>query len=304
MPILTAVVGDGLGACKARDTLGRCELFGTHAGRDLLGVPGSGPEAARRWTELLESPEIELLVLAVPPEDRVALSRAARAAGKAVLLEEGPPLSLAELDQFAESETGGAAPMGMVLPLRGLLALDRAVTQAPWTALACGGLLVSTFAPDLGPALGQGRALRAVPDRARPASRVAVGAVSPYLDLVCQLFGEPVTARLDGLETGVAAGSVEFASGARLSLAVTVRSVFGNAELRLTDTERSVFLHGRELWVEDASGASLHPVPPSGELRMSSYLDMARTLRSGAAAGHHSPQSTRLLADCLALLPA
>ncbi|POX58194.1 hypothetical protein C3492_39100 [Streptomyces sp. Ru62] len=302
MPILTAVVGDGLGAWRARDTLGRCEVFGTHAERDLRDVPGSGPEAARRWAELLDSPEIELLVLAVPPEDRVALSRAARAAGKAVLLEEGPPLSLTELDQLAEDDVVGEAPMGMVLPLRGLLTLDHALTRIPWTALACGGLLVSTFAPDLGPPPGQGRALRPVTDRVRPASRAALDAVSPYLDLVCQLFGEPVTAGLEGLDTGVAAGSVAFAFGARLSLVVTVRSVISDMQLRLTDTERSVVLHGRELWVEDASGVMRHPVPPPGELRMSSYLDMARALRSGAATCRHSPQSTRLLADCLALL--
>ncbi|MER7916496.1 MULTISPECIES: hypothetical protein [unclassified Streptomyces] len=234
----------------------------------------------------------------------MALSRAARAAGKAVLLEEGPPLSLAELDQLDEGDTGDGTPIGMVLPLRGLLSLDHAITRIPWTASACGGLLVSAFAPDLGPPPDQGPSLRSVPAGARSASRAALDAVGPYLDFVCQLFGEPVAAHVGGLGTGVAAGSVEFASGARLSLTVTVRSVIENAQLRLTSTERSVLVQGRELRVEDASGVVLYPVLPLSELRMSSYRDMARALRSGPATVRHSPESTRAMARCLALLQA
>ncbi|MEV5882447.1 hypothetical protein AB0L74_06950 [Streptomyces sp. NPDC052020] len=302
MAIHTAVVGGGLAAYRARDTLRRCELFAAYTERDVSEAPGSSPEATRKWADLLDSPEIELVVLAVPPEHRVALSSAARAAGKAVLLEEGPPLSLAELDQLDEGGAEGKAAIGMVLPLRGLLALDQALTRVPWTTLACGGLLVSEYVPVPAPTPGPGRRPGAAPARARSVPQDVLGAVSPYLDLVCQLFGKPVTARAEGFEAGVAAGSVEFASGARLSLAVTIRSVVGSVQLRLTDTERSVHLQGRGLWVEDASRTVLYPVPSPGELRVSSYRDMARRLRSGPAAGDHSPQSTRLLADCLALL--
>jgi predicted dehydrogenase len=301
MPILTTVVGDGLAAHRAWASLQRCELFEIYEGHGPFDVRGVGEAAAGSWTELLERPEIELLVLAVPHADRLTLSRAARAAGKAVLLEEGPPLSLRELDQLAEDDANYAVPMGMVLPLRGLLIPDHGITGLTWTSTACGGLIISHFTPASGPLCHAAHNPAQGPLERWP-SQAVIGAVTPYLDLVCQLFGKPVSAHIDGAEKGSAVGSVEFDSGARLSLVVTVRSAIEEAQLKIMDADRTVTLQGRELRVEDAGGLVLHRVPPLSDLRLSSYREMAFAVHSVTTVSGHSPTSARALADCLALL--
>ncbi|MFJ9772345.1 hypothetical protein ACIRVF_14050 [Kitasatospora sp. NPDC101157] len=296
MPIVTTIVGQGLAAHRAWASLRRCESFELYRETGPRGVPGADTAATETWRDLLATPEIDLFVLAVPPADRVALGQAARGAGKAVLLEEGLPLSAAEIDQLAEDDGEGAAPVGMVLPLRGLLAAGNGFLDRRWTSGTCGGLVLSGSAPaPRGPA-------DAADDGQLPEALVRT--VSPYLDLACQLFGRPVSGSLGGAGTGSAAGSVEFESGARLSLAVTVRSAVEAASLTITDVDRCVTLRGRELRMEDTGGVVSRGVPPLEDLRLSSYADMAPVVTGDRPTGHHSPESTRALADCLELLRA
>ncbi|MFI6764192.1 hypothetical protein [Streptomyces sp. NPDC050355] len=276
-----------------------CGSFQTYGGPGPFEWPGANAAAAAKWTELLGCPEIDLLVLAAPYSDRVALSRAARSAGKAVLLEEGPPLSLTEIDQLTEDDRCSAVPLGLVMPLRGLLALDHAVVDVPWTQTACGGLVVSQFSPASGRAgPEEDTALKPEPWPVR----AVLGTIAPYLDLACQLFGTPVAGHLDGAGAGSAVGVVEFESGARLSLAITVRSTVEETQLKIMDTHRTVTLQGWHLWLEDADGIALHRIPPLHDLRLSSYREMALALRTGASASRHSPTSARGLARCLTLL--
>ncbi|MEV7185437.1 hypothetical protein [Kitasatospora sp. NPDC093102] len=302
MPITTAVVGTGLAAHRARATLRHCELFTTAGDEDVPAVPGAGAVALREWNRLLGNPNIELLVIAAPPGDRIALSRAARAAGKAVLLEEGPPLSLAELDRLAEDDALLDAPVGMVLPFRAVLDLDQGLTRVPWTPVACAGLFVSEFVPRPVPPRNR---RTGQPEDGGPAlwpSRALLAAAGPLLDLACQLFGRPGSAHLKGAETGSAAGSVDFVSGVPLALTVTVRSAIEDFHLKVTDVDRSILLRGRELRIEDQNGLVTRTVPSHAELRLASYRETARVLRSGASVGRRSPESTRFLAECLALL--
>ncbi|WP_142217914.1 hypothetical protein [Streptomyces sp. SLBN-118] len=301
---MTTIVGQGLAAHRAWASLRSSELFELYREKGPCGVPGADTAATETWRDLLATPEIDLLVLAVPPADRVALGQAARGAGKAVLLEEGLPLSAAEIDQLAEDDGEGAALVGMVLPLRGLLAVGRGILDREWTPATCGGLILSGSAP---------RAASAKwgpPDAAGPRAdggrlpEVLVRTISPYLDLACQLFGRPVSAHLGGAVTGSAAGSVEFESGARLSLAVTVRSGVEATSLTITDVDQSVTLRGRELRLEDADGLVSRGIPPLEDLRLSSYADMALVVGGARSTGRDSPESTRALADCLDLLRA
>ncbi|MEI5008140.1 hypothetical protein RB196_13080 [Streptomyces sp. PmtA] len=180
---MTTIVGQGLAAHRAWASLRSSELFELYREKGPCGVPGADTAATETWRDLLATPEIDLLVLAVPPGDRVALGQAARGAGKAVLLEEGLPLSAAEIDQLAEDDGEGAALVGMVLPLRGLLAADSGILDREWTPAACGGLFLSGSAPRAASAQwGPADAAGPRADGGR-LPEVLVRTVSPYLDL-------------------------------------------------------------------------------------------------------------------------
>ncbi|UUS35107.1 MULTISPECIES: hypothetical protein [Streptomyces] len=97
--------------------------------------------------------------------------------------------------------------------------------------------------------------------------------------------------------TGWAAGSVEFKSGARLSLAVTVRSGVDATSLSITDVDQSVTLRGRGLRVEDTDGLVSRGIPPLEDIRLSSYADMALVVGGACSTSRASPETTRALAN-------
>ncbi|MFB7263727.1 hypothetical protein ACFCXH_16450 [Streptomyces nojiriensis] len=260
------------------------------------GTPGAaGREADRRaWTDLLARPDVLLLALSAPFAGRMDLIASARAAGKAVLLAEHPFLSLDEIGFLTTWENSDTVRTVAPMPLRMLLSGVSELSSDAWSGGACGSLTLSCFTP------ARRKQSSTAPDGTDlPATTLAL---APYVDLMCHLFGAPVVARLVASGSGTATGFVEFASGALLSMAVTLNAPWDRHRLEIIDVSRSIVLDGQQLRVDSLDGVRLLELPTSQDLRVAAYRDVAAQLTTGGPLRLHRPGAARGLALFLDLL--
>ncbi|WP_406373502.1 hypothetical protein OG788_24795 [Streptomyces sp. NBC_00647] len=300
MTIPTVVAGRGAGARAVWETLRRCDEYDVIGPvHPVSGTPGS-PGAAgqepdqRSWTELLALPDVSLLALCAPFAGRMDLIVSARDASKAVLLAEPPFLSLDEIDFLATCEDSDTIRTFAPMPLRMLLSGVPELSSDAWSGSACGALTLSCFTPAR---RKQSSAAHAGTDL--PATTLAL---APYVDLMCHLFGAPVVARLVASGDGTATGFAQFASGAFLSMAVTLNAPWDRHRLEIIDVARSIVLDGRQLRVDTVDEVRLLELPSPQDLRVTAYRDIATQLTSGGPLGLHRPGAGRGLALFLDLL--
>jgi len=277
-----ALVGFGAAGRQHLQALERAEFA------DLRGVLEQDPAArtpegiARylSWEQLLRDPSVRLVSLCTPPGGRAELARQTLAAGKAVLLEKPPAASTAELDQLVElSERSGQA-VGVMLQHR--FGLPEEVLGRTWQPSASAVLEVSRYRP--------ASYFQRVAWRHDPA--LALGGITAhlgvhYLDLACQLLGEPAEVKLTGVRQLVpgietrAAGVVRFTGGSTLSFAVTAESVARTERLTILDADQCLLVENGRIALDSGAGPADHHAASAAELRVEVYRDMADAIAAG-----------------------
>ncbi|QMU75415.1 hypothetical protein GXW83_06280 [Streptacidiphilus sp. PB12-B1b] len=241
---------------------GTAAVLRRSAALELSAVLDLGGGVGRGWRQLLAAPEVDLVVLDETGPERLRKVRQLADSGKAVLLADPFPLTVEELDGLLTAERASDRPIGLLAPHRALL--GAAAQGHSWGPLTCGVLAVSGFRQVEAHRWGRWGALA---DGA-PA-QAALRAVAPYLDLVCQLLGEPQVLCSLGPGSGADVGLVDFAQGARLAWAVTSRATAQVERLDLLDGGHRLRLEDGWLHVEGPAGRStteLTSLPAAHEL--------------------------------------
>ncbi len=282
MTLQVGLVGFGVAGRQHADALKDAGFARIRSVLDADPALDTGPlPRAQSWEALLADPEVDLIALCTPPGGRARLAEQALAAGKAVLLEKPPAVSVAELDALVALADAQGLPVGVMLQHRHRLP-DR-ITDLDWTAAASGVLQVSRFRP---PAH-----YRRVGWRHDPAA--SLGGITAhlgvhYLDLACQLLGEPSGVHLAGRREHIAgidsriAGVVEFTGGGLLSFVVTAESTVRTERLEILGAERRFLIQDGAVTVETAGGAAEDlPGRPTWELRREVYRELAGAVATG-----------------------
>ncbi|MCZ7456174.1 Gfo/Idh/MocA family protein [Streptomyces sp. WMMC940] len=246
-------------------------------------VDTAGLPRAASWSRLLADPEIDMVALCLPPGGRAALAVDALEAGKAVLLEKPPAVSVAEIDLIAEAARRSARPVGVMLQHR--MRLPASALTANWADPAVTSVLeVSRFRP---PAH-----YRRAGWRGDPAS--ALGGIAAhlgvhYLDLACQLLGRPEAVRLapsrefaPGIDTRVT-GHIVFRGGATLALTVTAESAVRSERLQVLGPAGGVCVADGLVTTQIGDTERTLPGVPTAVLRRMVYQEMAEAVATGCA---------------------
>ncbi len=265
-------------AAALADLAGTVRLTGVHArgaaGRAAFAAAHPGlPGASRAYgsiAEIAADPEVGFVILATPPNARLAALRILMSAGKPVLMEKPVARNLAEAEAAAQLSAGAGIPLGIVLqhrarPVAGLLRARMAEIGAVEA--------VEIFVPWWRP-----QSYYDEPGRgsyARDGGGVLISQAIHTLDLalsftgpVAQVTAMLATTRLHRMEAeDWASAGLRFASGAVGSLLATTAARPGRPE--------GFILHG--------AGGSAELV--SGGLRLPWPDGRAETLGASAATG-------------------
>ncbi|MFI0930750.1 Gfo/Idh/MocA family protein [Streptomyces sp. NPDC021019] len=236
---------------------------------------------AGSWRELLDDPDVGMVALCVPPGGRARLAVEVLEAGKAVLLEKPPAVSVEEIDRVTAVARRTGLPVGVMLQHR--MRLPPAALAATWSAPSVTGVLeVSRFRP---PAH-----YRRAGWRGDPAA--ALGGISAhlgvhYLDLACQLLGRPASVRLTpprevaaGIDTRVT-GMVTFLSGATLAFTVTAESTVRTERLQILGPDGGFNITDGTVMTQIGDTEQTWPTAPTAELRTEVYREMAEAVAAG-----------------------
>lgn len=225
------------------------------------------------WEELLADLSVDLVSLCIPPGGRALAARQALEAGKAVLVEQPPAASVAEIDLLLDLAEKYKRPVGVMLQHR--QRIPDQVKDWDWAA-ASGVLEVSRYRP------------AAHYERAgwRQNPTVSLGGITAhlgghYLDLACQVLGEPRTVRLAGRREHTAGidsrivGMVEFENEAALTLVVTGESTTQVEFLEVLGTDKRLRIHNGDVTVQDGRDIDDMPAVSTRQLRTEVYRELA-----------------------------
>jgi predicted dehydrogenase len=209
----------------------------------------------------------------------VPLALRALAAGRSVLVEKPPVLSLTDLDGVLAAAKARGLTAGVMLQHR--FRLPPQATAGPWDAATVASVEVVRYRPQAHYAKAGWR----VEPREAGGGLIAHLGVH-YLDLACRLLGVPaeITADVDvlpgsGIDQRVVL-SARFESGARLSFIGTTAVDQRLERLAVYDSGRSIVVDNRgTTCVADTN--ITRPAPSTASLRAEVYADVARAVREG-----------------------
>ncbi|MFB4306226.1 Gfo/Idh/MocA family protein [Actinomadura sp. GTD37] len=221
---------------------------------------------APSWDDVLDDPTVDAVALCVPPGGRARWAAAAAAAGKDVLLEKPPCMSVAELDRLP-------GRTGVMLQHR--FRLPREIVDRPFKS-AAGTLLVSRPRDALTHYTGW-----------RGDSAEALGGITAhlgvhYLDLACQVLGAPESVEVHdyrecapGIDVNVS-GLVRFAGGSTLVFTVAADVPARAEHLVVAGDGRSLSITDGAVAFRDGDEVTERPAEPAGVLRAKVYAEFAR----------------------------
>ncbi|MEU1290618.1 Gfo/Idh/MocA family oxidoreductase [Kitasatospora sp. NPDC005856] len=238
-------------------------------------------DRAQSWQGLLADPRIGLVALCVPPGGRAQLALEALAAGKAVLLEKPPTVSVEELDVLTRAAARAGRPIGVMLQHR--MRLPDVALATSWADPAVTAVLeVSRFRP---PAHYRRAGWRSDPVSAFGGIAAHLGV--HYLDLACQLMGRPEAVRLaaarevtPGIDTR-ATGLVEFHTGATLAFTITAESALRTERLQVLGPDRGLCIADGTVSTQIGGDEQTWPTEPTAALRREVYREMAEAVATG-----------------------
>jgi predicted dehydrogenase len=231
--------------------------------------------------DVLADSRVDLVAIATPPGTHRALAHQVLAGGRAVLVEKPPLLAEDDLRAVVADADRRGLVAGVMLQHR--FRLPRPAVLQPWAASAVAVVEVVRHRA----AHHYHEAAWRVDPRESGGGLLAHLGVH-YLDLACQLLGEPddVVAHIDPLPGADidqrAVLSVHFRSGARLAFIGTTALHSHGERLAVYDAERQLLVDGaRTCYISDVKTEL--PVPPTSELRTRVYDDVAAAVRNGRA---------------------
>ncbi|MEY9878215.1 putative dehydrogenase [Streptacidiphilus sp. MAP12-33] len=246
------------------------------------------------WDELLADRTVDLVSLCIPPGGRAAAAQQALEAGKAVLVETPPAVSVAEIDLLLDIAEKHGRPVGVMLQHR--QSIPEQVEGWDWTA-ASAVLEVSWYQP---PAHYERAHWRQDP-------LVSLGGITAhrgvhYLDLACRVLGEPRSVRLAGKRERVAgidsriAGTVEFENESTLALVVTGESTAQVECLEVLGKDKRLRIRDGGVTVQDGRQIEDLPAVSTRELRAEVYREMAHAIVAGTEAERFGVRQARAVA--------
>lgn len=312
-PLRVAVVGLGFGlqvhvpALRACPTTAPVALWHPNPERLQAACAATNLPPAPSFEALLADPAIDALVLATPPEPRLALARAALEAGKHLLLEKPVTLRAEDAEELQRLALQRQLSVAVDFEYRAvplfqqlaalleqgvvgtpwLVKLDwlmssRADPSRPWTwyarAAAGGGVLgaLGTHAVDLlhwlvGPTRQvHGQLSTAIRERPLPGD----GAMAPVdADDIALL-----QLQLESGAAGLVPAQVTLASIARHGRGCWLEVYGSQGTLVLGSSSQSDYVHGFQLWWGEPGERSLRPIPADPALAF------ARTWEDGRVA--------------------
>lgn len=276
-----AVVGFGSAGRQHAQALrgaGFARLRGVLDANAAVEIP-DGVARYASWSALLADPDVAVVSLCTPPGGRADLARQALEAGKAVLLEKPPVTSLAELDALVELGERLRLPVGVMLQHR--MRVPREVLDWRWSPETTATLQVARFRPL---AHFQREGWRRDPANALGGITAHLGV--HYLDLACQLLGEPEEVTFQGIREvspGIdirTAAVVRFTSGATLAFTVTGESTVRTERLDVLGVEQRVTVEDGRVATDFGQGLADHAAAPTADLRTEVYREMAEAVRN------------------------
>ncbi len=246
---------------------------------------GAAGLPVRTLEQALADPAVDLLAVCLPPGQRPPVTRAALAAGKHLLVEKLPARDSAELRDLLRRATRAGLTTGVMFQHRYVLPEALRAGAAERLADAAAVLLVSRPR--------SATHFRAGDWRSRP--EIAVGGVTAhlgvhYLDIACQLLGEPAEvtplARADaapGIDVQVC-GHIRFANGAHLTVTVTSRAAVRHEQLTVLGERDWLSLLGGAVTGQLDGQPIAEPARPAAELRVEVYRELVAALRGGPPA--------------------
>jgi predicted dehydrogenase len=261
------VVGFGRAGKQHLEALKMSRHADVHSVLEVRSDLDIGPHRrAESWGQVLRDPSVDGVSLCLPPGGRAALALEALAAGKTVMLEKPAVANADELEKVL----AGSGRVGVMLQHRGLLLSD---LQAGWDADSVGTLLVSRPRP-----AGHFTGWRAE-------ASIACGGVTAhlgvhYLDLACQLFGEPVGVTISDCQQcapGIdvrCAGVLTFIGGATLAFVVTATTPQRLELLQLVGPRGSLTISDGTVRLSSPGQQLERPAPSNQALRAAAYDDL------------------------------
>ncbi|MBM7443042.1 Gfo/Idh/MocA family protein [Streptomyces sp. HB132] len=254
------------------------------------------------WQELLSDQHIALVALCLPPGGRAELAVQALDAGKAVLLEKPPAVSVTEIDRITAAARRAGMPVGVMLQHR--MRLPATTSSAKWALPAVTAVLeVARFRP---PAHFRGAGWRSDPASALGGIAAHLGV--HYLDLACQLLGRPRAVRLaparelaPGIDTRVT-GHIEFRSGATLAFTMTAESPARSERLQLFGPEGSLSVVDGTVTTQVGETEHVVPARPTAELRRRVYQEMADAVATGQSPPRCHLEGARPITEILSTI--
>jgi predicted dehydrogenase len=247
------------------------------AGRKLaaeLGVRAYG------LADALDDDGVQIAAVCTPPGERAKIAVQLLDATKAVLLEKPPVLTVEELDNVVLAGRRTGLPVGVMLQHRGRLPAD--LLRRRWSADATAAVQVVRHR---GPDHYRGTTWRHDPRRA--GGGVVAHLASHYVDLLCQLFGDPVLVRgtasadeIPGIDNR-AALLLDMEHGRRCTVYASSRASEHAQRLTAEDQDLVLDVSENVTRIRTNDGVEELPARTPSDMRIAVYAEMAATVRDG-----------------------
>jgi predicted dehydrogenase len=235
---------------------------------------------SRELAKLLADPAVDVVAVCTPPDSHLPLGLRALAAGKAVVIEKPPALTLRGVEELVGAARAAGRPLAVMLQHRGRL--PEAALASPWSPRT--SAVVEVF---------RKRELERYAEPGwRGDARSAGGGFFAHLaihyaDLACQLLGDPErihavveTGRGPGLDVRVAL-TVRMAGGALLSVHASALPDARRERLCVLDGSRSLTITNRETRYLECGRERVEAAPSTAVLRAAVYREVSAALRTG-----------------------
>jgi predicted dehydrogenase len=260
------------------------------AGGRVLAVCDLDPEAARNlssslrtpvrdFSDLLGDPMVDVMGICTDPRSHLELGLRSLAAGKAAVIEKPPALSPRDVEELEAASGKYRRPLAVMLQHRARLPEE--AFRKEWSANA--SAVVEVFRHR--PRVHYASTWRGDPVRSGGGffAHLAVH----YVDLACQLLGEPEWVRAivetaPGVSVDVrAALALRMGSGALLTVHASSLPAARQERLHVLDGERFLTVTGQETRYGEGGREIAIPAPSTADLRAAVYGEVAGALRSG-----------------------
>ncbi|OMF12128.1 hypothetical protein BK131_19180 [Paenibacillus amylolyticus] len=277
MAVNIAIVGYGSAGRQHAKTLldmNHASLYGIYEKNPI--VDTDSVYRFTSWEELLSNPDVNAIALCLPPGGRANKAFEALDAGKSVLLEKPPCTTEKELDQLLKAANDANQTIGIMFQHR--YRLPEEAFNVNWDHQTTAILEVS-----------RPRDINRYFNDWRQDPALSFGGITAhlgihYLDLACQMLGEPISFHQAGrreFSPGIdlrTVGTIEFSTGAAMSFVVTCEAEARKERLSLYGPDIRLTIEDGRSALEYKGNLRQYPVESTHEMRKQLYMDFASSI--------------------------